>query len=61
MWSAIVKETETLAGIVKSNADTVCSQTIEKLVNLIEEKKVSKVAYAEERRRLDDDLKKVTK
>ena len=56
-----MKETENLASMIKLNADKLCSQTIEKLVHLIEEKKNLKSLYSEERRRLDDDLKRVSR
>ena len=55
----IVKETEALSNIIKSNADTICTQTLEKLVSLIEDKRTSRISYTDERRRFEDEIKKV--
>ena len=55
----MIKETGNVATLIKKNADTLYSQTIEKLVILIEEKKDLKNRYTEERKRLDEDFRKV--
>ena len=45
--------------VIKENADALCSQTLERLVLLISEKKASRKHYAEERVRLENEVHKV--
>ena len=58
-WDVIIKETETTIKTIRENADNLCAQTLEKLVQLINEKKAARRNYAEERNRHESDFSKV--
>lgn len=55
----MVKETENISKQVKSNADQIHSGTIEKLVELIAEKKKTRKLYLEEKIKLEQEFNKV--
>ncbi len=58
-WNTIVKETECLARLMNESSDRLHTCTLDKLNQLISEKKATRKLYAEERLKLECDFNKV--
>ena len=56
----MLRETENVANLIKSNADQVAACSLERLNELIEDKKDARNGYSDERKRIDDELRKVS-
>ena len=55
----MVKETEVYAHNMKTNADKLCTKTLDKIVQIINEKKSARKVYADEKVRLESEYNKV--
>lgn len=59
VWTNVAKETEHLARLVQENADQLFVNTLEKLIQIIGEKKAVRRLYQDERNRIDADLNRL--
>ena len=59
-WNTIVSETENVIKVIQENAEKMCTKTLGKIVQLINEKKSSRKFYCDERKKLDDDFTRVS-
>ncbi|XP_074661272.1 tyrosine-protein kinase Fer-like [Tubulanus polymorphus] len=58
-WNSIIKETESVAKVIKSQAEKLNNSTMKKLVSLIAEKKAAKIYYERERQVIDFEYAKL--
>lgn len=58
-WDTIVRQTDHFVKLLKQNVEEMSSKTMEKLTDLINEKKAARRQYQEERNRLDLEFSKV--
>ena len=58
-WTSVIKQTENYMNLVKSNTDQLTSATLEKLQQLIDNKRAQRKLYGEERHRLETDNERV--
>ncbi|XP_059162770.1 tyrosine-protein kinase Fer-like [Physella acuta] len=58
-WDVVLKETDNLMKTMKTNADYIQSSTLDVLIQLINEKKLARKKYLDERYRLDSNFSRV--
>lgn len=58
-WNTIIKETENVIQLIRDNAEKLVAKTLERLVQVINEKKAAKKFYGDEHSRLESDFAKV--
>ncbi|XP_060083276.1 tyrosine-protein kinase Fer-like [Ylistrum balloti] len=58
-WDTIVRQTDRFVKLLRQNVEEMSSKTMEKLTDLINEKKASRRLYQEERSKLDQEFSKV--
>ncbi|XP_069102517.1 tyrosine-protein kinase Fer-like isoform X2 [Argopecten irradians] len=58
-WDTIVRQTDRFVKLLKQNVEEMSSKTMEKLTDLINEKKATRRLYQEERSKLDQEFSKV--
>lgn len=59
VWKVIGKETESLSLLIKEKADKMCVNVLDKVQQIISEKKMLKRIYQDERNRLENECCKV--
>ena len=55
----MIKETDSVIKLIRDNADKLCARTLERLVQVINEKKAARKLYNDEHNRLEAEFNKV--
>ena len=58
-WNSMIDETESMVGLINSNIERLSNNTLDKIIQLINEKHTARKHYMDERTRIESQLKKV--
>ena len=59
-WDTVIEQTGEYERVLNENSNTLCKKTLNKIIHLINEKKVARKFYFDERMRIDTEINKVS-